>query len=317
MTAVSSHPEPHSIPRGRAVAIVLLVCLGIVGLPFLLAGLVALACHVPVMEAVYAMLTLVGVASFAAVLVLRARSYLARGGLVSDAGTEPRRKLLLSLAAVSLIAGVVVLEAVRRDAQIDPIHRRIQELIKIRQPILTRTQNLLEHQRALLAIAPPDLKGAEHVGQLIQQELGESNGLGSLIDSEVAEEQRLVYCVLPEWIAIQQSVKDLAHELVAMPSHPWSVLTSKHTLQLYISLFAVVNGLLMLAIAASHRQIRENGIWQGGVLIRWKLIGSYRWENDALVALICKTQSSITLPIAWEDKPAVENLLALRLAGRL
>jgi hypothetical protein len=315
MTAVSSHLKVQTIPRGRAVAIVLLACLGIVGLPFSLAGLVAVAFYIPLTEAMYAMLTLVGVVSFTASLVLRARGYVARGNLIADAGKEPRRKLLVSVAAVSLIAGVVVLEAVRRDAQTDPIHCRIQQLIQLRQPILNRTQNLLDHQRALLAIVPPDLKGAEQVGELIQQELDESKALGSLIDSEVAEEQRLVYRVLPEWTEVQQSFKDLGHELAALPRHPWSVLASKHTLQLYIALFALVNGLMTLFIAMGHRQIRENGIWQAGALIRWKLIGWYRWENDTLVALIGKTQSSITLPIAREDQPAVENLLALRVAA--
>jgi hypothetical protein len=319
MTAADSRcepgfQEPPAISRGRTIAIVLMVCLAFAALPFQLAAVIAFAFQVPFSGAMHAILTLFGVASFTTVLILRSRSYLTRGSLVADAGKEPRRKLFAWLAAISLFAGVVILEGVRREAQIDPVHSRIQQLLALRKPILDRVQTLLDQQRALHAIVPPDLKEARHVGQLIRQEQAESSGLGNLIAAEIAEEQRLTYRLLPDWTEAAQSFKNLRNGLTTIPSHPWDVLSSTYTLQLYLFTFAFANGLITLLIALSHRQIRENGIWQGGILVRWKLIGSYRWDGDMLVALIGKTQSSITLPIAQEDKAAVENLLKFNLA---
>ena len=313
MTAANNPLQPRSISR-RAVAILLLIGLATAGMPFLLAGAVAFALQVPFTESKNATFTLLGVVAGTAVLILRLRGYLARGPLVADAGREPRRKLLAWLAAISLTAGVIILEAARREAKIAPVHSRIQQLVALRKQILTRVQNLLDRQRALLVNVPDDLKEAQQIGQMIQQAQSESRGLGILIDSEIAEEHRLTYRLLPEWSEIQQSLDDLGNGVAKIPSHPWDVLASAATLQLYLAAFAIVNGLLMLLIALGHRQIRENGIWQGGALVRWKHFGSYRWENDTLVAQFGKTQSAIALPIAPEDKPAVENLLAFKIA---
>jgi hypothetical protein len=315
MTTARSPLELPTIRRGRAVTILLLICSGFTGVPLLLAGLAACALGVPFTDAIYFMLTLFGVASLTVVVVWRWRGYLVRGQLVSDVGKEPKRKLFAWLAAISLIAGVVVVEAVRREAEIAPVHGRIQQLIELWQPILNRTQNLLDRQRALLAVVPPDAIAVQHLGQLLEQEQGESRGFGKLIELEVAEEHRLVFRLLPEWSEVQQSLNDLREGLANFPSHPWTFLASKHALQLYISVFAFANGLISLLIAMGHRQIRENGIWQGGLLVRWKLIGSYRWERDTLIAFIGKTHSSITLPIAQADKQAVEGLLASRLSA--
>src|ERR1022692_157920 len=110
-----SDREPPAIPRGRTIAIVLMVRLAVAAVPFQLAAVIAFAFQVPFAAAIHAMLTLFGLASFTTVLILRSRSYMTRGKLVADAGRDPRRKLLIRLAAISLLAGVVILEAVRRE----------------------------------------------------------------------------------------------------------------------------------------------------------------------------------------------------------
>jgi len=316
MIAADKSLEPKSPSRRRVIAMVLLI--GFVSgiLSVLLPVLVAQVFHVPSDEVKNAMLTLIGATSITAVTVLRLRGYVRRGRLVADAGGEPRRKLFLGLAAISLVGGVVIVEAARREAEIAPVHSRIQQLLALRQPILDSTQKLLDRQRVLLADVPPDLKGAQELGQSIRQQQAESNGLGSMIAFDIAEEHRLTYRLLPEWNEVAQSLKDLCRALSEMPSDPWTILASTNTLQLYLAVFAFANGLLMLQLAIGHRQIRENGIWHGGMLVPWKLIGSHRWENDNLIAVIGKTQTSITLDITPFDKPAVEEVLLREARGQ-
>ncbi len=312
----NSQMHPQAIGRRRAVAILLLICTGLSSFALLPAGLIALIADVSLRDVMHATFTLFGIASLAITLILRLRGYVARGQLVCDAGPEPRRKLFTWLAVISLVAGVVALEAARREAEIEPIHNRIGQLIAMRQPILNRMQNLLIHQRALLANNPPNIKGVQIVGQLIRLEQSESAAFGKLIAAEVAEEQRLTYRVLPELPEIEQSAGEFFNGLAALPSNPWHALASKNTLQLYLSAFAISNGLIMLLNARGRRQVRTNGLWQTGVLYRWKFIGAYRWENETtLIASIGKTQSPIILSITAEDKPAIEELLAANLGA--
>jgi len=58
-------------------------------------------------------------------------------------------------------------------------------------------------------------------------------------------------------------------------------------------------------------QITENGIWQNWSLLRWELIGSYRWVDDStLLAVKGEGPVSLKLPVPPEHLRAVEQILA-------
>jgi hypothetical protein len=66
-------------------------------------------------------------------------------------------------------------------------------------------------------------------------------------------------------------------------TEPWQVLKSPICFQLVVSLLCLASALLMTLVVNSRVQIRENGLWQYGWLLRWSRFDSYRWLGDDTV----------------------------------
>ncbi len=68
-------------------------------------------------------------------------------------------------------------------------------------------------------------------------------------------------------------------------------------------------------MAFSRLQIRENGIWEYGSLLRWHRIVSYRWADDGTLVLRAKgylTMPRGALPVPPQHKEAVNAFLLER-----
>jgi hypothetical protein len=90
---------------------------------------------------------------------------------------------------------------------------------------------------------------------------------------------------------------------VVNSSVPWSMVLLA-PLQLVIAVQFLVR-------VTGRVQITENGIWQNWSLLRWELIGSYRWVDDStLLAVKGEGPVSLKLPVPPEHLRAVEQILA-------
>lgn len=71
-----------------------------------------------------------------------------------------------------------------------------------------------------------------------------------------------------------------------------------------------------LYLALGRLQIRENGIWEYGSLLRWHKISSYRWADDGTLMLRAKGFLATprgALPVPPEHEEAVNALLLERI----
>jgi len=82
------------------------------------------------------------------------------------------------------------------------------------------------------------------------------------------------------------------------------------------SLFCIAFALFWIISAFSRLQIRQNGIWAYGGLLKWGKIKSYQWEGKSDCILMIKSKSRIPLPfvrsaltVPIENKSAVDDLL--------
>lgn len=69
----------------------------------------------------------------------------------------------------------------------------------------------------------------------------------------------------------------------------------------------------LIYTAFSRLQIRENGIWEHGSLLRWHKIVSYGWADDGTLALRAKSflmvlPRNLLIPLEYEE--TVTTLLA-------
>ena len=80
------------------------------------------------------------------------------------------------------------------------------------------------------------------------------------------------------------------------------------------TIFYISISIVFLITGLGRFQIRENGIWKEGILVRWNKIDSYRWMNDSTLLIERKGFWSfipgVRIPVPPGKKEAVETLLA-------
>ncbi len=151
-------------------------------------------------------------------------------------------------------------------------------------------------------------------GAIVKQDQAEQQKQNAAVARDRAEQAGLSERILPDEDAIVQGFENLQSGAAVFLTEPWQVLKSPICFQLVVSLLCIASALLMTLVVNSGVQIRENGLWQSGWLLRWSRFDSYRWLDDDTVEFSSGNSNRMTARFSVQpgQKEALAEFLEQR-----